>query len=82
MKETFGFDYEEAAKEPGADEEALGGMKEDHSSRSKETDNQRDDKNATIEMTVKPGNRARDDQNTQSDFNIFSREGKRDKNMK
>lgn len=79
MKETFGFDVDAmVADEPVADEEALGGQ---GSSRSKDTAN-RDEKNATIEMGIKPQHKGDRDQNTQSDFNIFSREGKRDKNMK
>lgn len=79
MQETFGFDLEAAGVgfEPIADEEAL-----PQGSNSQETENNRDDNNATIEMRVKPTRNANQDgQNTQSDFNIFSREGKRDKKM-
>merc|ERR1719198_83613 len=51
MKETFGFDVDAiVADEPVADEEALGGQ---GSSRSKDTAN-RDDKNATMELGIKP----------------------------
>ena len=54
MQETFGFGLEAngVGGEPLADEEANGGKKD--SDRSQETQNQRDDKNATVEMTVKP----------------------------
>merc|ERR1719198_2938980 len=53
MHETFGFDLEEAASLPKdvVDEEALGGKE---SSRSQETNNNRDEKNATIEMNIRP----------------------------
>lgn len=78
MQETFGFGLEAngVGGQPIADEEAHGGKKD--SDRSQETQNQRDDKNATVEMTVKPLNQG----GTASDFNIFSREGKRDNRMK
>lgn len=85
MQETFGFDYEGVVNEVKVIDEEADVFEVDKSksnrssSRSQETHNNRDEKNATVEMTVKPGggNRA-----TGSDFNIFSREGKRDHRMK